>query len=420
MPQVPDIQVQAGTPNTGTENSLVFIRSVDPKLHFYQVDKHPLTSLILSYGMSLVNRENSNLPKITGRSLAKKAKNNFKIEWFEDALYKEVYNPTAALTASATSITVSSTDDDYFRANDVLLLTNAAGQTERTVIASVTANTLNIVNPDGTTRTAGITMTTADEFILMENARAEDSTAPAIRTTKSANMYNYLEIISEPYGLTRTKQATGHYTGNQWELERMKAYSKLLSQVEKMMLFGTRAVSGGTTNPVYHSGGLKYFMELYSDVEIRDMAGQTLTKAEFDSFVAAVSKSGSTTKVALCSGRALEAINSFGYEVVREQGFRFGELGMNLKKVFGPFGELTLAYEPEFDKIAAFQGDIMIVDMANLDFCFLQGGGINLDLHSEDIVLADGSLAKKGQWVGQVGLQPSTLKNFGWMRRIGR
>jgi len=416
---VPDIGVISGTPNTGLENSSVLRRDVDPVLHFYQFDKHPLVSLLLTGGTSLVARKGSPVPTVTGKSLRKKEATDPKIEWFEDAAYKREYSPTAAVTTSATSITVSSADDDYFRAGDALFLSNAAGQTERVLIASVAANTLNITNDDATTRTAGIAMTTSDTFYLMENVRAEDSTAPAIRSTKSANMYNYLELLSETYGLTLVKQATGHYTGNQWELEKMKAYSRLLERVEAMMLFGTRAIANSSTNPTRSAGGLKYFMELYSDVEIRDMSGQVLTKAEFDNFVSAVSRSGSAEKVVLADSRFLEAVNSFGYETVRTDNFRFGEIGMNLKKVFGPFGELTFAYEPLFDQYAPFRGSAMVVDMANMDFRYLKGNGVNLDLHSEDQVLADGSLSKKGQWVGMVGPQFSTLKHFGWMKNIG-
>lgn len=415
---VPDIGVIAGTPNTGLENSSVFRRDVDPILHFYQFDKHPLVSMILTNGTSLVARKNSPVPTITGKALKKRASQDPKIEWFEDAAYKREYTPTAAVTASATSLTVSSADDDYFRAGDALLLSNAAGQTERVLIASVAANTLNITNDDGTTRTAGIAMTTSDTFYLMENVRAEDSTAPGIRTTKSANMYNYLELVSEPYGLTLVKQATAHYTGNQWELEKMKAYSRLLERIEAMMLFGTRSIANSSTNPTRSSGGLKYFMELYSDVEIRDMAGSALTKAEFDNFVSAVSRSGSAEKVVLCDSRFLEAVNSFGYETVRMDNFRFGEIGTNIKKVFGPFGELTLAYEPLFDQYAPFRGSAMVVDMGNVEFRYLSGNGVNLDLHSEDQILADGSVSKKGQWLGMVGPQFSTLKHFGWMKNI--
>lgn len=415
----PDIGVVSGTPNTGLENSSKLIRSVDPVLHFFQFDKHPLASMILTQGQKLMGRDNSNIPKIVGNALRKKAVTNMKVEWFEDSIYKLEYSPTAAVTTSATSLTVSSSDDDYFRAGDVLLLTNAAGQTERVKISTVAANTLNVVNVDGTARSAGIVMTTGDKFYLAENVRQEDSSAPAIRTTKSANLYNYLEIISEPYGLTRVKKATAHYTGDPMLEEKMKAYSRLLERLEFIFLFGTRALATSTTNPEYHCGGLKYWMEAFTDCEIRDMAGRALTKAECDAFLTSVLRSGSTEKVVLCDSRFLNAINGFGYESVGSRDFRIAEIGMNVKRIFGPMGEVTLAYEPLFDRVAPFRGSAMVVDMADVEYNYLSGNGENMDIADEAIILADGSLSEKRQLVGAVGIKFNTLQHFGWLKNIG-
>lgn len=415
----PDIGVISGTPNTGLENANKLVRSVDPVLHFFQFDKHPFASLLLTQGMSLVARENSNLPKVVGRGIRKRAVSNMKLEWFEDSAYKREYSPTAAVATGDTSVTVSTTDDDYFRAGDVLLLTNAAGQTERVKIASVAASTLNVVNDDGTMRTAGIVMTTGDKFYLMENVRQEDSTAPGLRSTKSANMYNYLEILSEPYGLTKVKKATAHYTGDPMLEEKRKAYSRLLERFEMIALFGTRAIATSTTNPEYHCGGLKYWMESYTDCEIRDMAGQALTKAELDSFLTAVGKNGSPEKVILCDSRILNAINGYGYEAVQADNFKIGEIGMNVKKIFGPMGQVSLAYEPLFDQVAPFRGTAMVVDMADVEYCYLSGNGENLDMHDEPILLADGSLSEKGQYIGAVGLKFNTLQHFGWLKNVG-
>ena len=415
----PDIGVIAGTSNTGLENANKMVRAVDPVMHYFQFDKHPLVSLLLTYGTSLVNRENSNLPIITGKSLKKKGYSNMKVEWFEDAALKRDFNPTASVAASDTSITVSTSDDDYFKTGDALLLTNTAGQTERVRISSVTAGTLNIVNDDGTTRTAGIVMTTADHFYLMENPRAEDSTANAIRTTKAANMYNYMEFISETYGLTEIKQATAHYTGDPMMEEKRKAYSRLLERLEMMFLFGTRAISGSTTNPVYQTGGLKYWLEAYSDVEIRNFSELSATKAELDSFLTAVGKGGSPDKVALVDSRWLAAINSMGYEAVQTNDYRVGEIGMNVKKIFGPMGTITLAYEPLFDQIATFNGSMMVVDLNDSEYTYLEGNGKNLDIKDHEIILADGSSANKGEYRGVCGIKFNTLKHFGWAKNLG-
>lgn len=415
----PNVTVMSGLPNTGLENAQKLVRSVDPVLHFYKFDKHPFASMVMTQGQSLVKREDSDVPQLIGKPLRKVGKSNMKVEWFEDSFFKREYAPNAAVAASDTSITVLSSDSPYFRANDVILLTNAALQTERLKVSSVSSTSLSVVNPDGTARTAGITMTTSDKLYLMENVRTEDSTAPSIRTTKSDNLYNYMEIVSEPYGLTRVKKATAHYTGDPMLEEKMKAQSRLLERLEDIFLFGTRALAGSSTNPEYHCGGLKYWMETFTDCEIRDMAGRALTKAELDSFMLAVGKSGSPEKVVLCDSRFLQAINAFGYEAIRPQDFRIGEIGMNVKRIFGPMGAITVCYEPMFDLVAPFRGSAMVVDMADVEFNYLEGNGVNMDITDEPVLLANGAISEERQLVGAVGVKFNTLQHFGWMKNIG-
>lgn len=418
---VPAIGVISGTPNTGLENSSVFIRDVDPMLYFYETDKHPIMSMLLTQGMTLGYRENTVVPKVSGKSLRKKARKNFKVEFFEDQIeLAQFYNPAAAVTTSATSITVASAAiGSHFRLGDILLLTNVSGQTERLYVSSVSTTTVNVTNPDGTTRTAGIAMTTADRFYLMENVRAEDSTAPGIRTTQRANMYNYLEIVDEPYGLTKTKLATSDYNGDPLMLEKRKAFSRLVRRLEKMFWWGTRTVANSTTNPIYSTGGWNYFAELYSDVEIRDFAGLPLTKAEFFSFLTAVARGGATNKVLVCGSRVLSFINNFVLETVRPDTFSIGEFGMNIRKVMTPLGEYTIVYEPLFDEISIMAGSMVVLDFDHIQFNYLSNNGVNLDIHDEEQLLADGSTAKKGQYIGQVGFTFETLKTMGMILNVG-
>ena len=417
---VPNIGVISGTPNTGLENANVFVRDVDPMLYFYQTDKHPIASMILTDGLSLAYRKDGMVPEVTGKPLKKKARKNFKVEHLEDQVnLADYYKGTAAVATGDTSVTVSATDDDHFRAGDALLLTNAAGQTERVLISSVSANTLNITNDDGTARTAGIVMTTADKFFRMENVRAEDSTAPAIRTTKRANLFNYLEIISETYGLTKTKRATSDYNGDPYLLEKRKAWSRMLDQLEKMFWFGTRAVSNSTTNPTYSNGGWKYWLESYTDVEIRDMAGFALTRAELISFLGAVGRGGSTRKCLVGGLKGLAPIYNMGFDHVEFPNFKIGEFGCTIDRIRTVNGVYDLVYEPLFDDIDVMSGSLCVLDFDHVQYNYLSGNGVNLDIHDEQQLLADGSLSEKGQYVGQVGFTFETLKTMGWMKNIG-
>jgi len=132
---------------------------------YHEGDKHPFATKVLTMGQTFGYRDNAKIPSISGKALKVRGRSNFKVEHFEDQVnLADYYKATAAVAASDTALTVSSSDDDHFVAGDVLLLTNASGQREVVIIASVAANTLNVTNLDGTTRTAGITMTTSDKY----------------------------------------------------------------------------------------------------------------------------------------------------------------------------------------------------------------------------------------------------------------
>lgn len=418
----PNYGVIAGTPNTGLDNSSLFVRDVDPMIYFFDGDKHPFATRILTMGQTFGYRENAKIPSVDGKALKIRGRSNYKVEHFEDQVdLADYYKPTAAVTASATSLTVSSTDDDHFVAGDCLLLTNASGQRETVIIASVAANTLNITNIDGTTRTAGIAMTTADKFHKMHNSRAEDSTAPSIRTSKPAEIYNYLEITSESYGVTQTRAATKDYKGQDpMNYEYRLAVSRLMTKLEMMFWNGSRAVGASSTNPVYHNGGLLYWLEAYSDVEIRDMAGFALTKAELMSYLASCGRGGSVEKWLVGGLRGLMPIYNMGFDFVQVNNFKLGEFGVQVDKIRTVNGVYNLVYEPLFDKVDVLSGSLFVVDPANLQFNYLQKFNSNNQAFMDrPQLLADGSTAMKREVIGQVGWTFETLKTFGWMKNIG-
>lgn len=419
----PNIGVIAGTPNTGTDNSSLFVRDVDPMMYFYDGDKHPFATRVLTMGQTFGFRENSKIPSVDGKALKIRGRSNFKVEHFEDQPdLADYYKPTAAVTASATSLTVSSTDDDHFVAGDLVLLTNASGQREVARVSSVSTNTLNVVNVDGTTRTAGIVMTTADKFYKMQNSRAEDSTSQAIRTTKAAEIYNYLEITSEPYGLTQTRLATKDYKGQDpMNYEYRLAVSRLLQKLEMMFWFGQRDVSASTTNPVYQNGGYFHWLEQYSDVEIRDMAGFTLTKAELLSFLASVGRGGSTEKWLVGGLRGLTPIYNMGFEFIQLTNQKIGEFGVTVEKIRTVNGIYNLIYEPLFDEIDIMSGSLCVIDPQYVQFNYLSKFNSNNQAFMDrPQLLADGATAVKREIIGQVGWTFETLKTMGWMKNIGQ
>jgi hypothetical protein len=213
--------------------------------------------------------------------------------------------------------------------------------------------------------------------------------------------------------------AVSDYNGDAYQLEKRKAMGRFMKQLEHSFWNGEKTVAASTTNPRQQTGGFKYWADTYSDVEVRDMSGFALTRAELNSFLTAVGKYGSTDKVLVCGSEAFGAINNMGYADVAVDSYeKTASMGQNVKKIYGPMGQVTLAYEPLFDEVSIWQGSMAILDMDYIKFKYLAGNGLNLKFEDREQMLADGSSAKKGTYESVGGWGFSTLKSMGLMQNI--
>ncbi len=149
------------------------------------------------------------------------------------------------------------------------------------------------------------------------------------------------------------------------------------------------------------------------------MAGFALTRAELLSFLGAVGRGGSSRKCLVGGMRGLAPIFNMGFEFVKVDSFKIGEFGVVINQIRTMNGIYDLVYEPLFDEIDAMSGSLCVVDFDHVQFNYLSGNGVNLDIHDETVMLANGALADKGQYVGQIGFSFETLKTMGWMKNIG-
>ena len=189
----PNITVSQGNTNTGIENASIHIREVDAKLYYLEAFKYPLVSALMTQGTDLEKNDDGKL-YVTGSQVKKVKTGNVKFEHTESELLNFAFNPTAAVTAGASSISISTSDDDYFVAGMEVLLTNANGDQEVARVTAVSAGSLTVTRNVGST--GAITMTTADKLYIMGVVRAEDSVSTDSRQAKSETLYNYCQFLS--------------------------------------------------------------------------------------------------------------------------------------------------------------------------------------------------------------------------------
>lgn len=364
-----------------------------------------------------MERTDSGKYALTGNATLKKSKTvNPKFEWTESENLKFAFSPTAAVAAGDATITVSSADDDYFVAGHELLLTNAAGSREVVRVTIVAANTLTVTRNIGST--GAIAMTTADKFYLMGHVRAEDSTAPTARQAKSETLYNYVQFMSETYGNSLIEQATQNYHGDAYLQKKSEAVARFKRRLETAFWFGHREMTNSTTNPIYHNGGILWSLEsLYSDVPVLDVGG-AMDKGTWEAFLQDSLKNGNTNKVVFASSPVIAAVSGFASNQLRPANTNLSSFGVAITEYQSPFGMVKLVWEPLFDEVTTMNGGAVCLDMDTVNFRYLEGNGVNLDLKFYENRQANDATVKTGEIMGVCGVQLSTGKRSSILKNV--
>lgn len=402
--------------NSGNENSLIHIRDVDPKLFYLDVQKYPLVSSLFTAGTELERNDNGEYVLKGSNAMKKMKTTQPKFEHTESERLKFAFNPTAAVATGDSSITITTDDDDYFVVGHEILLVNANGDREVARVTTVGSGSLTVTRNIGST--GAIALTTADFFYLLGVVRAEDSQSTDARQAKSETLYNYVEFLSEPYGVSDIEQASANYHGSPIERKKMEAWDRMRQKLELMFWFGVRDVTSSTTNPVYHNGGIMYWLESqFTDVTVYDVGG-LLTKQVWDQFLADVLKYGNRDKVTFCSSIVLTAINGFAMNQLRPADVNLKKFGMAILEYQSPFGTVKLVHEPLFDDVTSMNGGAVVCDMSRLRWRFLDGNGVNLDLKSYDMIQENDRSARKGEWKTVGGIDVMNGKAHGIMKNV--
>jgi len=407
----PNIQPIAGISNTGTMNISINKRDVDPRLFYLDYDKYPLASAIFAMGSSLERDGEGVYTVKRGATVKQTPCINPKFEWTESDRLKQAFHPAAAVTAVATSVTVSSDDAPYFLTGQHLIMINAAGEIEEVrITAGGQTTTLTVSRNVGST--GAIALTTGDYVYAAPVHRAENSTSVDANQIKSETLYNQVMFLSESYGLTRIQKATvSFYSGDSYDQVRKEALDRLKQRMEMAFWFGRRDVLNSTTNPIYCNGGIFWSLQnLFTDVPTVDVGG-ILTKPVWEAAAGKAMRHGSRNKVVFLGSAGLNAINGFVSGTIAPSDPNIKEFGTLITSYRTAGGSVSFMYEPLFDEVTALNGTAVVLDMKNIGWRYLAGNGENLNLHAEEDIQENDRSVKKGEWIVVGGLQVSTGKS---------
>lgn len=225
-----------------------------------------------------------------------------KVEWLSDQLVPRLttLNNGGNVASGATTFTVATGTGAYFRANDILRMSNG----ENVRVVSVATDTLTVVRSVGSV--AASTITDSTDVIKIGNASAEGATLGTIKQTQQVANYNYCQIQRDPLGFTNTLINSDLYGGSEPQYEAKKKMMEHRRQMENTLFFGQRDLDTSGSTPIGYCGGLVDFIS----TNITTVGGN-LTESGFATFLRTAFRYGSRNKVLFASPLIVSALSSF-------------------------------------------------------------------------------------------------------------
>jgi len=225
-----------------------------------------------------------------------------KVEWLSDQLVPRLttLNNGGNVASGATTFTVATGTGAYFRANDILRMSNG----ENVRVTSVAGDVLTVVRSVGSV--AASTITDSTDVIKIGNASAEGATLGTIKQTQQVANYNYCQIQRDPLGFTNTLINSDLYGGSEPQYEAKKKMMEHRRQMENTLFFGQRELDVSGSTPIGYCGGLVDFIS----TNITTVGGN-LTESGFATFLRSAFRYGSRNKVLFASPLIVSALSSF-------------------------------------------------------------------------------------------------------------
>ncbi len=296
-------------------------------------------------------------------------------------------NGKAPLTALTTLMKSSSTDDPEFNwweksfpsqrmvlggnittiaQTDIVVASGAKGvreghlvlveQTDEImrVVADAQSDTLIQVSRgySGTTPTTVADITAAGVNVnirVVGNANEEGSLAPTGINYDPTKVFNYTQIFRNTLEMTRTASKTRLRTGDQVKEAKRECLELHSIEMEKAFWWGKRNETTLKGKPIRTTGG---FLSFIDSSNVVANAGAALSMATLEGWLERIFRYGSNEKIGFCGNLFLLGIQQTvrkNSHVQIQSGIK--EFGMNVSRLFCPFGELVLKTHPLFNQL---------------------------------------------------------------------
>ena len=299
--------------------------------------------------------------------LSSEGTDDYQFHWFEKALPTQRFQLNANVAQGATSMvlkTAGGNDEYKFWKAGHLFMHENTGEIAL-VTADPSSNTISITKGWGEVNDTG--WNANDYIVIIGTVYAEGASAPTPIGYAPDYYYNYTQIFRDTLGITRTAKKTRLRTGDAYEEAKRECLQFHSIQLEKAFIFGNRyATTSGGQRISSTRGILKWISTNVFD------AGGTLTESEWDTYMEAAFRYGSSEKLALVGSTALNVLNQLAKGKSTIQVVPGNQTyGMNLVRYESPFGILYLRMHPLFNDHPEWRKMMVIIDTDKIKYRFI-------------------------------------------------
>lgn len=315
-----------------------------------------------------------------------------KVEWFEDQRLPRFDVLGGSLGAGASTMTV--TNFNRFRAGDTVRVNR-----NEIVLVDTTPNSNTVAITRGIGG-SGVSASSGNQLQILANTNREGATRRSLLTTQVSPKFNYLQIIRDPFGYTKSADKTEVFGGKDRDLQRMKALIEHKVNIESSILLGRKSVDSSSTNQPRRTteGILETIVTNVKDV------GGTLTEAELEDWVRRLFRFGSDSRALLASSKLITIMNGFSRSrlqtVVNEKQYGVSVVRYQNSGRILFLAEHKLLENESLTDLAGLAGTGIALDLMDIEMRFLNGRftilNTNIQANDEDAVI--------DEYLSEVGL----------------
>lgn len=209
-----------------------------------------------------------------------------KVEWLEDQYFPILSALAASATSAATTLQVTASEGDYFRAGDLIRVGSTGEVVE---VSSVSGDTATVVRSIGAV--AAASAASGVELLIIGNVAAQGADTGTLKVNQRVAAYNYTQIFRHPFGFTGTQVEIETYGPGDPANEIAKKAVEHKRALENSFLLGGRDYNS-STNKGWVGGVVQEFIS----TNVTDAVG-TLSLTALDGALENIFQHGSMNKV---------------------------------------------------------------------------------------------------------------------------